>query len=144
MNITNAAHTSTHAVSAPTISGTSTAENPSVSRRAAPGAVVLAGLGLLVLGVLVGYVGVLWASESNVAAAVFTFGYAVLYFVGAIGVIRHRTWGRVLGIAVGLISGAYLGQGLTAGALFYILSVILAVHVYVVVVLLFFWRQRAT
>ena len=75
--------------------------------------------------------------------------YSIVYLVGGIGVIRSREWGRVLGILVGLLSGLlWLGSVVTpdpdsvrssiVGSL-----VMLGIHAYIVVVLLFFWKGRA-
>ena len=80
--------------------------------------------------------------------------YSVAYLLAGIGVLRTSNWGRVLGIVVGIISGLIWLSGVTnagqvrdpsgAAGLSVFSIVMLALHVYVVVVLLFFWRTRAS
>lgn len=76
--------------------------------------------------------------------------YSLVYIIGGIGVLRTAGWGRTLGIIVGILSGFVWLSGFTnageisngnngVGTL-----VMLALHVYIVVVLLFFWRGRST
>ena len=86
-----------------------------------------------------------------VSGVLITFGiviivYSLVYLIAGIGVLRSRGWGRVLGIIVGILSGLFWVLGLTGnnagGGLFVI--VLLAIHVYIVVTLLFFWRSKAT
>jgi hypothetical protein len=74
--------------------------------------------------------------------------YSLLYLVGGIGVIRSRDWGRVLGLAVGILSGLiWLGsfatpdQGSVRGSLTGSL-IVFGIHAYIVVALLFFWRTK--
>lgn len=75
--------------------------------------------------------------------------YSLVYLTAGIGVIRSREWGRVLGISVGILSGlVWLGSVITpdrpnvtdstVGSL-----IVFGIHLYVVVVLLLFWRSRA-
>ncbi len=74
--------------------------------------------------------------------------YSLVYVIGGIGVLRSRDWGRVLGIIVGILSGLiWLGSlggpaapGMaddTAASL-----VLLAIHAYIVGVLVFAWRTK--
>jgi len=72
--------------------------------------------------------------------------YSVVYLIAGIGVVRSRDWGRVLGLIVGILSGLVWLSGLggrqaggdsIGGSL-----VALAIHVYIVVALLFFWRTK--
>jgi hypothetical protein len=74
--------------------------------------------------------------------------FALAYLIGGIGVIRSRNWGRVLGLVVGILGGLlWLGSVTTpdvdgvnqsiGGSL-----VMFAVHAYIVVALLFFWRSK--
>jgi hypothetical protein len=78
----------------------------------------------------------------------------IAYTLGGIGVARSRGWGRVLGIVVGVIGGLFWlaslgGSGGYAnssgggggGGLF--AAIFLALHVYVIVALGFFWRKKA-
>jgi hypothetical protein len=80
--------------------------------------------------------------------------YSIAYLLAGIGVVRNSNWARVLGIILGIISGLIWLSGLTnansaqtgAGSggtlLFGVLAV--GVHVYIVVSLLFFWRNRSS
>jgi hypothetical protein len=78
--------------------------------------------------------------------------YSLAYLLAGIGVLRSSNSGRVLGIVVGIISGLiWLGGAKNAGqipdasgalGLGAFSIVMLALHVYVVAVLLFFWRRR--
>ena len=78
--------------------------------------------------------------------------YSVAYLLAGIGVLRNSTWARVLGIVVGIISGLIWLPGVTtsnqipdasaaANSLLFS-AVLLAIHVYIVVALLFFWRSK--
>ena len=137
----------------------------------------IAGVGLLVLGILGMILGVLalagtalvgslqsqlgdvpglpaGTNAADVLAGVFVFlgviviAYSLVYIIGAIGVLRFKGWGRVMGIIVGVLSGLFWLLGLTgsanssSGGLFVIVLVV--VHVYIVISLLFFWRTKAT
>ena len=78
--------------------------------------------------------------------------YSIAYLLAGIGVLRNANWARVLGIIVGIISGMVWlsvlasannvqnAAGGASGGLFLLLA--LAVHVYIVVALLFFWRTK--
>lgn len=70
--------------------------------------------------------------------------YSLVYVLGGIGILRSRTWGRVMGLTVGILSGLIwlggLGQSDTANLPFTI--VMLGIHAYVVVVLIMFWRNK--
>jgi hypothetical protein len=76
--------------------------------------------------------------------------YSVAYLLAGIAVVRNASWGRVLGIILGIISGLVWLSGLSnsgnasgaGGGLFSIIAV--AIHVYIVVALLFFWRSKPT
>ena len=73
--------------------------------------------------------------------------YSIVYLVAGIGVLRSRGWGRSIGIIIGILSGIFWllslsgsGNG-ASGGLFVI--VLLALHAYMAVALLLFWRSRA-
>jgi hypothetical protein len=78
----------------------------------------------------------------------------VAYIFGGVGVLRSRGWGRVIGIVVGIIGGLFWlaslggsgqyanGGGGGGGGLF--AAIFLALHVYVIVALGFFWRAKAS
>jgi hypothetical protein len=78
--------------------------------------------------------------------------YSVAYLLAGIGVLRTSNWARVLGIVVGVISGLIWLSGATnaaqvpdrsgAAGLGIFSIVMFALHAYVVVVLLFFWRSK--
>jgi hypothetical protein len=81
--------------------------------------------------------------------AVIILAYSLAYLLAGIGVLRNSNWARVLGIVVGIISGLLWlsaltggGNGGSGGGLFSL--VLFAMHAYIVVVLLFFWRSKAT
>ncbi|MEO5703458.1 MAG: hypothetical protein ABIZ52_02870 [Candidatus Limnocylindrales bacterium] len=75
--------------------------------------------------------------------------YSLVYLLGGIGIVRSRGWGRVMGLIVGILSGLFwllslTGGGSSSGASSGIgfVLVMLGIHVYVVVVLLMFWRNK--
>jgi hypothetical protein len=69
--------------------------------------------------------------------------YSLVYLIGGIGVVRSRGWGRVMGLIVGILSGLFWLLGLTGGRSDGIgfAIVMLAIHVYIVVALIMFWRR---
>lgn len=80
--------------------------------------------------------------------------YSIAYLLAGVGVVRSSNWARVLGIILGIISGLLWLSGVAnanhaqnvagasgGGILFSVLA--LGVHVYIVVALLFFWRNRS-
>lgn len=98
---------------------------------------------------LPGYTG---GDPSAFVASVVTFlGIFVLvcsafYVVGGVGVIRSANWGRVIGIVIGILAGLIwlgsLANGSQRGDVSFAL-VLLALHAYIAISLLFFWRNRA-
>jgi hypothetical protein len=73
---------------------------------------------------------------------------SVFYIVGGVGIMRGRNWGRVIGIVIGILAGLFWIAGVAGGnqsqgggAGFAL--VLLAIHVYVAIVLLFFWRTKS-
>lgn len=88
------------------------------------------------------------ASGIMTFAGILILVFALTYLIGGIGVIRNRGWGRNIGIILGVLGGLlYLGglaspstpevrQGM-GGTLF-----LFAVHAYMVIALLFFWRTK--
>jgi hypothetical protein len=79
---------------------------------------------------------------------IFLLVCSTFYVVGGVGVIRSRNWGRVIGIVIGILAGL-LWLGSLTGAnnvggrndLAFPL-ILLAIHAYVAIVLLFFWRTK--
>jgi hypothetical protein len=79
--------------------------------------------------------------------------YSVAYLLAGVGVVRNSNWARVLGIILGIISGLFWLSGLTSansaqstggsGASVVFLILAIGIHVYIVVALLFFWRNRS-
>jgi hypothetical protein len=132
---------------------------------AAAAGVILLILGILggLLGLFVAVVGGSFASQfgdliaveglndpgSLFAGIIAFFGiivviYSLVYIIGGIGILRSRNWGRVMGLIVGILSGLIWlgGLGNTEQGNLPTTVVMLAIHAYVVVVLLFFWRTR--
>ncbi|MBI2781990.1 MAG: hypothetical protein HYX55_09380 [Chloroflexi bacterium] len=70
--------------------------------------------------------------------------YSLVYVIGGIGVLRSRNWGRIIGLIVGIISGLIWLSGLGAEerANLPFTIIMLGVHVYIVVVLIMFWRSK--
>jgi len=80
---------------------------------------------------------------------IFVLVCSTFYVVGGVGVMRSKSWGRVIGIIIGILAGLlWLGSvagGGRAGSgdgIGFAL-VLLVLHAYIAVVLLFFWRTRA-
>lgn len=71
--------------------------------------------------------------------------YSLVYLIGGIGIVRSRGWGRVIGLIVGILSGLFWLAGLTGGSSNGIgfALVMVAIHIYVVVVLIMYWRTKA-
>lgn len=76
--------------------------------------------------------------------------YSLVYLIGGIGIVRSRGWGRVMGLIVGIVStlfwlasltGSGTGSSSAANSMGFVL-VMLAIHIYIVVALLFFWRKN--
>jgi hypothetical protein len=81
---------------------------------------------------------------------IFLLVCSTFYIVGGVGVLRSKNWGRVIGIVIGILAGLLWLGSLTSGSavsgrndLVFPL-VLLAIHAYVAIVLLFFWRNKAT
>jgi uncharacterized membrane protein (DUF2068 family) len=131
----------------------------------------VAGVGLIILGILGGLFGLAIAvfgssvvrqldlsnygdfGDINDPAAVISGAiafvgiivvvYSLIYLIGGIGVVRSRGWGRVMGLVVGTLSGLFWLLGVAGGrtdGLGFAL-VMLAIHVYIVVALIMFWRR---
>jgi hypothetical protein len=81
---------------------------------------------------------------------IFVLACSTFYIVGGVGIMRSKSWGRVIGIVIGILAGLLWlgsvagggGQGRADGVGFAL--VLLALHAYIAVVLLFFWRTKAT
>ena len=81
---------------------------------------------------------------------IFLLVCSTFYIVGGVGVLRSKNWGRVIGIVIGILAGLlWLGSLTSASAVsgrndLVFPLVLLAIHAYVAIVLLFFWRNKAT
>ena len=81
---------------------------------------------------------------------IFLLVCSTFYIVGGVGVLRSKNWGRVIGIVIGILAGLlWLGSLTSASAVsgrndLVFPLVLLAIHGYVAIVLLFFWRNKAT
>lgn len=103
----------------------------------------IAGVGLIVLGVLGGLIGLAIAvfgssvvsqfdltqygdfGDINDPAAVISgaiafvgiivVAYSLVYLIGGIGIVRSRGWGRVMGLIVGILSGLFWLMSVTGG-----------------------------
>ena len=136
----------------------------------------IAGVGLIILGVLGGLFGLAVAvfgpsvvsqfdlsqygdfGNINDPAAVISGAlafvgiivvvYSLVYLIGGIGIVRSRGWGRVMGLIVGVLSGIFWllslsGGGATStGNTLAFPLVMVAIHAYVVVVLIMFWKTK--
>ena len=80
---------------------------------------------------------------------IFLLVCSTFYIVGGVGVLRSKNWGRVIGIVIGILAGLlWLGSLTSASAVsgrndLVFPLVLLAIHGYVAIVLLFFWRNKA-
>jgi hypothetical protein len=77
---------------------------------------------------------------------IFVLACSTFYIVGGVGVMRSKNWGRVIGIIIGILAGLLwlgsLANGSRGDVSFAL--VLLVVHAYIAVVLLFFWRTKAS
>lgn len=115
----------------------------------------LIGIGIIVFGGVVGSLDLsqyadtsaLGANASKFVGGVVVFvgivilSYSTFYLVGAVGVLRSKDWGRVIGIVVGILSGLVWLTGVASrgGAGFAL--VMLAIHAYIVIALALRWRE---
>ena len=69
---------------------------------------------------------------------------SAFYVVGGVGILRSREWGRIIGIVIGILAGLFwlssLGGGRGGGSF---PIVLLVVHAYIAISLLFYWRNKA-
>jgi hypothetical protein len=94
------------------------------------------------------------ADVGAIAGSAVTFVGIVLlvcsafYIIGGVGAMRSKDWGRVIGIIIGILAGLFWLAGLTNGGQgrgdgIGFALVLLAIHAYVAIALLFFWRNKA-
>jgi hypothetical protein len=79
---------------------------------------------------------------------ILVLAFSTFYIVGGVGVMRSRSWGRVIGIVIGILAGLFwlagvAGGGRAAGGTDGTSLVLLAAHAYIAIALLFFWRNKA-
>jgi hypothetical protein len=76
--------------------------------------------------------------------AIFVLVCSAFYVIGGVGVMRSANWGRVIGIVIGILVGLLWLVGLTNGgrgdSSFPLVLVL--IHAYIAISLLFFWRTR--
>jgi len=83
---------------------------------------------------------------------IFVLVCSTFYLVGGVGIMRSKNWGRVIGIVIGILAGLFWlaslassgqvsSEGGRSSPLFAL--VLVAVHAYVAIVLLFFWRNKS-
>lgn len=75
---------------------------------------------------------------------IFVLVCSTFYIVGGVGITRSKDWGRVTGIVIGILAGLFWLLGVVSGrrADISFELTLLALHAYVAVALLFFWRTR--
>jgi hypothetical protein len=80
---------------------------------------------------------------------IFVLACSTFYIVGGVGIMRSANWGRVIGIIIGILAGliwlgSLVGSGRAGRASDPTFAfVLLVIHAYVAIVLLFFWRNKA-
>jgi hypothetical protein len=78
---------------------------------------------------------------------IFVLVCSTFYIVGGVGIIRSANWARVIGIVVGIAAGLWWLLVLVAGRggrsdISFVL-VLVALHAYIAIALLFSWRSRS-
>jgi hypothetical protein len=71
--------------------------------------------------------------------------FSTFYIVGGVGITRSKDWGRITGIVIGILASLFWLLGVVGGRradISFELE-LLALHVYVAIALLFFWRTHA-
>ena len=90
---------------------------------------------------------------ADIVAGAFAFigviliAFSLLYVIAGFGVLQGRGWGRGIGVTIGVLSGLFwlaglVGGGDRSGLAF--AAILLGLHLYVLLVLVFRWRSRAT
>ena len=79
---------------------------------------------------------------------IFVLACSTFYIVGGVGVMRSKSWGRVIGIVIGILAGllwlaGVTGGGRAGGGDITFALVLLVLHAYIAISLLFFWRNKA-
>ena len=80
--------------------------------------------------------------------AIFLLVCSTFYVVGGVGVLRSKNWGRVIGIVIGILAallwlGSFANLGRTPREDTSFALILLALHAYIAIALLFFWRNKA-
>ena len=89
-----------------------------------------------------------FVESAAIFGGIFLLACSAFYIVGGVGIMRSANWGRVIGIVIGILVGLFwlagvAGGGRTSGGDMSFALVLLAIHAYVAIVLLFFWRNKA-
>jgi hypothetical protein len=93
---------------------------------------------------------------NGVVGAAITFGgifvlaCSTFYIVGGVGIMRSKNWGRIIGIIIGILASLLwlgsvmsVGRSGRAGGDPIFALVLLGLHAYIAIALLFFWRSRS-
>jgi len=87
------------------------------------------------------------AGSAVTFAGILLLVFSAFYIIGGVGVMRSANWGRVMGIVIGILAGLFWLAGVSGGSQagngIGFSLVLLAIHAYVAIALLFFWRTRA-
>lgn len=74
---------------------------------------------------------------------IIVLAFSAFYVIGGVGVMRSRDWGRVIGIVIGILAGLFWLASLGGRGGGSTPIVLLAVHAYIAIALLFYWRNKA-
>jgi hypothetical protein len=74
---------------------------------------------------------------------IIVLAFSTFYVIGGVGVMRSRDWGRVIGIVIGILAGLFWLASLGGRGGGSTPIVLLAVHAYIAIALLFYWRNKA-
>ncbi|MES1239611.1 MAG: hypothetical protein ABUL57_01980, partial [Chloroflexota bacterium] len=81
-------------------------------------------------------------------AAILLLVFSAFYVIGGVGAMRGAGWGRVIGIIIGILGTLFWLPAIAgsaqagAGSSPIFTYVLVGLHVYVLVVLAFFWREK--
>lgn len=89
-----------------------------------------------------------FVESAAIFGGILVLAFSTFYIVGGVGVMRSKNWGRVIGIVIGILASLFwvagvAGGGRASGGDTSFALVLLAIHAYVAIVLLFFWRSKS-
>jgi hypothetical protein len=89
-----------------------------------------------------------FVESAAIFGGILVLAFSTFYIVGGVGVMRSKNWGRVIGIVIGILASLFwvagvAGGGRASGGDTSFALVLLAIHAYVAIVLLFFWRNKS-